>query len=109
MVVSDSQPAPLSVTPLLDLPLHWYFPIIWKKKMWMLLSPIVDSRSFVYSRCRKVLIIMSPKFLDEPECDFQIKFAHALSPGEFLLSSLPCLHLYVFLQFTSPLFQCLFE
>lgn len=58
---------------------------------------VVDSRSFVYSRCRKVLIIMSPHFLEEPECDFQIKFAHALSPGELcLLSYLFYLYLHVF-------------
>ena len=36
---------------------------------------------FVF-RCKKMLIVLSPDFLKSPECDFQTKFAHALSPGK---------------------------
>lgn len=32
-------------------------------------------------RCRRVVILMSKKFLQSQVCDFQVKFAHALAPG----------------------------
>ncbi|XP_041371852.1 myeloid differentiation primary response protein MyD88-like [Gigantopelta aegis] len=32
-------------------------------------------------RCKRVILILSPEFLASPICDFQLKFAHSLSPG----------------------------
>ena len=31
-----------------------------------------------------MVIVMSPQYLQSDACDFQTKFAHALSPGQFL-------------------------
>jgi hypothetical protein len=32
-------------------------------------------------RCKRMVIVMSPRYLLSDACDFQTKFAHALSPG----------------------------
>nr|AIZ97751.1 MYD88 [Cyclina sinensis] len=32
-------------------------------------------------RCKRMIIILSPSYLQSPACDFQTKFAHGLSPG----------------------------
>ncbi|XP_071103989.1 myeloid differentiation primary response protein MyD88-like [Haliotis cracherodii] len=39
------------------------------------------SAKLIQDRCRRMVIIMSPRFLKSPACDFQTKFAHSLSPG----------------------------
>ncbi|XP_013416180.1 myeloid differentiation primary response protein MyD88-like [Lingula anatina] len=35
----------------------------------------------IEERCTRMVIILSPKFLNSAQCDFQIKFAQSLSPG----------------------------
>ena len=35
-------------------------------------------------RCRRVVILLSRAFLESPVCDFQLKFAQCLAPGEDL-------------------------
>ncbi|XP_025080654.1 myeloid differentiation primary response protein MyD88-like isoform X2 [Pomacea canaliculata] len=44
-------------------------------------SKHVISAKLIQDRCKRMVIVMSPKYLRSPECDFQTKFAHALSPG----------------------------
>nr|AHK60398.1 myeloid differentiation factor 88 [Haliotis diversicolor] len=39
------------------------------------------SAKLIQERCRRMVIIMSPRYLKSPACDFQTKFAHSLSPG----------------------------
>eukprot|EP00057_Strongylocentrotus_purpuratus_P020705 XP_011675179.1 PREDICTED: myeloid differentiation primary response protein MyD88-like [Strongylocentrotus purpuratus] len=34
-----------------------------------------------FIRCNKMLVILSPEFLQSPSCDFQTKFAVSLEPG----------------------------
>lgn len=42
-------------------------------------------------RCRRTLVILSPDFLKSAAADFQLKFAHCLSPGKISLE--PSIHL----------------
>ncbi|XP_050404839.1 myeloid differentiation primary response protein MyD88 [Patella vulgata] len=37
--------------------------------------------SLIENRCRRMVIIMSPRYLQSQACDFQTKFAFCLSPG----------------------------
>ncbi|XP_033731820.1 myeloid differentiation primary response protein MyD88-like [Pecten maximus] len=41
----------------------------------------VIEAKLIESRCRKMVIILSNNYLQSSACDFQSKFAHALSPG----------------------------
>lgn len=44
-------------------------------------SKHVISAKLIQDRCKRMVIIMSPRYLQSDACDFQTKFAHALSPG----------------------------
>ncbi|XP_046570294.1 LOW QUALITY PROTEIN: myeloid differentiation primary response protein MyD88-like [Haliotis rubra] len=44
-------------------------------------STYTVSAKLIQDRCRRMVIIMSPRYLRSPACDFQTKFAHSLSPG----------------------------
>ncbi|XP_019623569.1 PREDICTED: myeloid differentiation primary response protein MyD88-like [Branchiostoma belcheri] len=35
----------------------------------------------IENRCKRMVVVLSPEFLDSPECDFQTKYAMSLSPG----------------------------
>lgn len=35
----------------------------------------------IEDRCRRMVAVISQNFLRSPECDFQLKFAHSISPG----------------------------
>ncbi|KAK3106601.1 hypothetical protein FSP39_023319 [Pinctada imbricata] len=41
---------------------------------------VIDAK-LIESRCRRMVIIMSRNYQNSAACDFQVKFAHALSPG----------------------------
>lgn len=44
-------------------------------------SKYVIEAKLIESRCRRMVIILSNNYLQSSACDFQSKFAHALSPG----------------------------
>lgn len=44
-------------------------------------SKHVISAKLIQERCKRMVIVMSPRYLQSDACDFQTKFAHALSPG----------------------------
>ncbi|XP_076437327.1 myeloid differentiation primary response protein MyD88-like [Babylonia areolata] len=44
-------------------------------------SKYVISAKLIQDRCKRMVIVMSPRYLQSEACDFQTKFAHALSPG----------------------------
>nr|ABQ32299.1 Myd88 [Branchiostoma belcheri] len=35
----------------------------------------------IENRCKRMVVVLSPEFLESPECDFQTKYAMSLSPG----------------------------
>ncbi|XP_060083346.1 myeloid differentiation primary response protein MyD88-like [Ylistrum balloti] len=45
----------------------------------------VTEAKLIESRCRRMVIILSNDYLQSSACDFQSKFAHALSPGKYEL------------------------
>ncbi|XP_064597969.1 LOW QUALITY PROTEIN: myeloid differentiation primary response protein MyD88-like, partial [Liolophura sinensis] len=49
------------------------------------------SARLIEERCKKMVAIVSPNFLKSPQCDFQIKFAHAVSPGSRSKKVIPVL------------------
>ncbi|KAK6172948.1 hypothetical protein SNE40_016500 [Patella caerulea] len=49
------------------------------------------SARLIKERCRRMLIIMSPRYLESEVCDFQTKFAVSLSPGARSMRLVPCL------------------
>lgn len=44
-------------------------------------SKHVISAKLIQERCKRMVIVMSPRYLQSDACDFQTKFAHALAPG----------------------------
>lgn len=45
----------------------------------------------IQHRCKRMLIILSPRFLNSESCDFQTKFAQSLSPGARKTKLIPIL------------------
>lgn len=70
------------------------------------------SAHMIATRCRRTLVILSPDFLKSAAADFQLKFAHCLSPGArskkvVPVFSAPCkmpdiLRAVSFVDFTNP-------
>lgn len=44
-------------------------------------SKYVIMAKLIEERCRKMIIVLSPDYINSKECVFQTRFAHALSPG----------------------------
>ncbi|XP_030856043.1 myeloid differentiation primary response protein MyD88 [Strongylocentrotus purpuratus] len=44
-------------------------------------SHALVTAEIIKNRCNKMLVILSPEFLQSPSCDFQTKFAVSLEPG----------------------------
>ena len=41
---------------------------------------------FCTFRCKRMVVVLSPRFLTSESCDFQTKFAQSLSPGKLSMS-----------------------
>ncbi|KAL8606172.1 hypothetical protein ACOMHN_053444 [Nucella lapillus] len=57
-------------------------------------SKYVISAKLIQDRCKRMVIVMSPRYLQSEACDFQTKFAHALSPGSRSKKLVPVLIQY---------------
>ncbi|KAK7092607.1 myeloid differentiation primary response protein MyD88-like [Littorina saxatilis] len=57
-------------------------------------SKHVISAKLIQDRCKRMVIVMSPRYLQSDACDFQTKFAHALSPGSRSKKLVPVLVQY---------------
>ncbi|XP_071942364.1 myeloid differentiation primary response protein MyD88-like [Antedon mediterranea] len=42
---------------------------------------MTTSAELIGKRCKRMIVVLSPRFTESPECDFQAKFALSLTPG----------------------------
>ncbi|XP_033098156.1 myeloid differentiation primary response protein MyD88-like [Anneissia japonica] len=45
-----------------------------------------------FIRCKRMIVVLSPRFTESPECDFQAKFALSLTPGNRLKRIVPIMY-----------------